>query len=168
MNAYHCDASFDEITLATDGRIFTYTEKPVIQFLGTKPTQGMVGTQIKMPVINVTSSQPLANNGLPIITVTCNGEAVALANMAFTPQAAGVYVVTVTAEDVWGNSADPQTWEITVGEKSGEETGGNKTDGEGKSNRGLVIGLSVGGGVRAAGLAGGIIYVLIRKKKLEK
>lgn len=158
MNVFNTSAEFNNIKV-TEKRAQIEEGEPTIEIIGTMPTSGETGTEIRLPVLSATGVGGATAN--VVVTVTDrDGEVVTVTNNRFTPLKAGKYTVTVTATDAWGNVTE-KPYEITV---TGEDktTDGGK-DGSG-SNVGLIVGLSIGGAV-LVGAAAAVTVILLKKRK---
>lgn len=112
FNIVQCKVKFSEIRLLLDERT-PITEKPVITETGTRITESFVNKSIKLPIY--TGSNSYGMSLTPVISVVDpNGDAVEVVRSRFTPTIIGIYVVTVSCEDVHGNQADPITYNINI------------------------------------------------------
>ncbi len=112
FNVLNTSATFADITVSKD-RIFKETGEPEITVIGSVPTAGVVGTQIKLPVFSATGVGG-ATADVVISVKDPDGQNVELAQNKFTPAKSGTYRVTVTATDAWGNSvSDDHAIEVT-------------------------------------------------------
>ncbi len=150
LTVLNTSATFGELA-TSDSRIFKETGTPTIEKIsGTMPTEGKVGTELRIPVFSATGVGGATAEITLTVTDPENREVELKANK-FTPEHNGDYTVTVTATDAWGNT-DTQTYTINV-------TGGKK----GGCNSSLAIAAGVvlpSVAVAAVGAA-----ILIRKKK---
>lgn len=120
FNIYQVSAEFSNVTIS-DSRIFKNTEKPTISVIGTTPTTGMVGTEIKLPVY--TGSTSSADGAVEIeVEVYYGEEKITLQKNAFTPTKAGEYKIVVTATDEWGNTEN-ESFTVNVAAKAADEKG---------------------------------------------
>lgn len=162
--------TFSEFTMISDSRVFTFSDKPEIIETGTRPTEGVVGTSIKLPIYTASNASGDVLN--PIVSVNGpNGEEVSLSKNAFVPTTTGEYVVSVVCYDNWGNVNDPYSYVITVKEGEIKPDDGGKTpegdDKDDKNNNGsapiIITSVSVGSVVVIAGAV--LLILKLRKKK---
>ena len=113
FNIVNTSARFTNFTLQSDKRIFTFDEAPVIGEIGTRPTTGVVGKNIKLPVYTATNSR---NDPIDAVVKVFdpNGNEVTLTKNAFVPEIAGDYTVKVDATDDYGNQAETLQYVISV------------------------------------------------------
>lgn len=157
LTVLNTSATFDEIAVS-DSRIFKETGTPAIEKIsGTMPTEGTVGTELRIPVFSATGVGG-ATAEIVLKVTDPDGSEVEIKANKFTPEKEGDYTLTVTATDAWGNT-DSQRYQIAV-----KAATGNNGDAEDQTNVGLIVGLSVGGIVLAAGIAVGAVFFLKKKK----
>lgn len=184
FNINNTSATFSNFSLGADERVYSFTEKPIIQEIGTRLTEVEVGSSVDLPIYTATNSRfdPLT----AIVKVTSpSGEEVALDHNSFIADEEGAYHVLVTCIDSWGNEADPIEYDIIATVASSSEPApdsstpstsepitstpssepGAETPSEGNDNLPVVIGLSVGTGVVVLAIAGVVIYLAIKKRK---
>ena len=180
LNAFNVAATFDDVQISTE-RIFTIEDNVIINIGSSFPTTGTVGKAVNLGVI--TASLETQGTSVPTqITVTGpNDESVTVTGVRFTPETAGTYTVTITAEDAWGNSAT-ETRTITVTEGTtdpgtdpdnpgtdpddpGTDPNDPEEPGDGLST-GAIIGIILGCAAAAAVVV--IVVIVVKKKKADK
>ncbi len=173
FNISNTSALFGNITLQSDARKFVLTEKPVITPVTTPATTGTVGTRIKLAIASATSSSGETLSAT-VKVLDPNGNEVEVKTGAFTPEVEGVYTVTYTCTDLWGNVADEYSYTVTVGEASNQ--GGNESsqgdndsvDNPSEGSNALAIGLGVGIPVAVIAIVAVVLIILKRKGIIGK
>ncbi len=113
VSVLHSDAAFAEGVRFGTERIFRAEEKPTVHMNGRLAEEAALGEQVVLPDFSAVSAdgQALA----PDVAVTDpSGGTVDVSGNAFTADKEGVYTVTVSAVDVWGNRADPLILQVAV------------------------------------------------------
>ena len=187
LNAFNVAATFDDVQISTE-RIFTIEDNVIINIGSSFPKTGTVGKAVNLGVI--TASLETQGTSVPTqITVTGpNDESVTVTGVRFTPETAGTYTVTITAEDAWGNSAtETRTITVTEGttdpgtdpddpgtdpdnpgtdpDNPGTDPNDPEEPGDGLST-GAIIGIILGCAAAAAVVV--IVVIVVKKKKADK
>ena len=166
LNSFNVAATYSDVQISTE-RIFTIEDNVIINIGSSFPTTGTVGKAVNLGVI--TASLETQGTSVPTqITVTGpNDESVTVTGVRFTPETAGTYTVTITAEDAWGNSAT-ETRTITVTEGTtdpGTDPNDPEEPGDGLGT-GAIVGIVIGCVAAAAVVV--IVVIVVKKKKADK
>lgn len=116
FNIFNTSAKFANIVLNSRSRIFVFKEKPVISEIGTRPTSGVVGSNVKLPMYTATNSRfdPI---DATIAVKDPNGKSIEIIKNGFIPTIAGEYSVVITAIDDYGNEAEKIQYSIVIKEQ---------------------------------------------------
>ena len=126
LNMFGTDVLFSSISVSNE-RIFTETGDATFETIGSMPTKGTIGTEVKLPVISATGAG--GSTADVVVTVTNpDGEEVTLSGNKFTPDKEGTYKVTVKATDAWGN-VTTQSYDIAVSADSGNTDNNSSNSG---------------------------------------
>ncbi|MFA6890046.1 MAG: hypothetical protein WCQ80_03410, partial [Bacilli bacterium] len=158
---FNCDLLIDKFNISSQGRVYSFDEKPSIAYYGSLTTTGYVNDSISLPIF--TASNSIGDILTPMINVTDpNGTSIDLTNNKFIPSIVGTYHVEVSCEDSWGNIAEPFTYDIVVSERV--------VDGGDKLPYQSIIVISIFGTLGAIAIGLGIFFTIknVKKKKIVK
>ncbi len=173
LNSFNVAATYSDVQISTE-RIFTIEDNVIINIGSSFPTTGTVGKAVNLGVI--TASLETQGTSVPtqITVMGPNDESVTVTGVRFTPETAGTYTVTITAEDAWGNSAtETRTITVTEGttdpgtdpDNPGTDPNDPEEPGDGLGT-GAIVGIVIGCVAAAAVVV--IVVIVVKKKKADK